>query len=151
MAQKDHYTTSKANFIKSVKADPAGAINSGKLEQKKQEVPFGGVGKAVAKGVAKVVEKVVAKDTATVAEKVAAAKTPAEKAKIVVKAAKADAKVEKKALKEANKPVKSRDADIMNRNNPQARQAILSEKPANPNVTRGGSARSKLNWPESMK
>jgi hypothetical protein len=64
MPQANHYTTSKENFIKSVKADPAGAINSGMLEQKKQEVPFGGAAKAVAKGVAKVAEKVIAKKTA---------------------------------------------------------------------------------------
>ena len=61
MAQANHHTTSKANFIKTIAADPAGAINSGKLEQKKQEVPFGGIGKAVAKVGEKIVEKGLAK------------------------------------------------------------------------------------------
>ena len=57
----DNKITNKANFIKTVKADPAGAINSGLLKQKKQEVPFGGIGKAVAKVGEKVVEKGLAK------------------------------------------------------------------------------------------
>jgi hypothetical protein len=57
----------------------------------------------------------------------------------------------KRALKAANKPVKNKDASVMNRNNPYARQAILKEKPARPNRVRGGSMRSKLDWPEGMK
>jgi hypothetical protein len=73
MAQANHYTTSKADFIKSIAKDPAGAINSGKLKQVKQEVPFGGVGKVVAKVVAKVAEKNAAKTTAKALE---AAKGP---------------------------------------------------------------------------
>ena len=146
MPQPNHHTTSKANFIKSIAADPAGAINSGKLEMQKQEVPFGGIGKAVVKGVAKVAEKVAAKSAEkSTVKALKAVNKPTDKA------AKVAEKVESKALKAANKPVKSKDANLMNRNNPQARQAILSEKPANPNVTRGGSAKSKLNWPESMK
>ena len=61
MAQANHYTTSKADFIKSIAKDPAGAINSGKLKQQKQEVPLvGGVGKIVAK----IAEKVAAKNAA---------------------------------------------------------------------------------------
>jgi hypothetical protein len=128
MAQANHHTTSKADFIKSIKADPAGAINSGKLEQKKQEVPFGAVGKAVVKGVAKVVEKVVAKDTAKTA-----------------------AKVESKALKAANKPTSKDNAATGPKTAAYVADVIKNTKPANPNVTRGGSAKSKLNWPESMK
>lgn len=57
----DNKITNKANFIKTVKADPAGAINSGLLKQKKQEVPLGGVGKVVAKAGEKLVEKGLAK------------------------------------------------------------------------------------------
>jgi hypothetical protein len=69
------------------------------------------------------------------AVKVAA--TAAKTAK-ATKAVKAVAKVEKKALKAANKPVKSKDADLINRNNLYARSAILSEKPARANRTRLG-------------
>ena len=63
-SQADHHITSKADFIRTVKADPTAAINNGMLEQKKQEIPFGGVGKAIAQGVERVVGKVTAKDTA---------------------------------------------------------------------------------------
>ena len=132
MAQKDHHTTSKADFIKAVKADPAGAINSGLLKQKKQEVPFGGIGKAVVKGVAKVAEKV----TEKVVEK---------------GAAKAAAKVEAKALKAANKPTTKNNAATGPKTAGYVGDVLKNTKPANPNVTRGGSAKSKLNWPESMK
>ena len=128
MAQKDHHTTSKADFIKAVKADPAGAINSGLLKQKKQEVPFGGIGKAVVKGVAKVAEKVAEKG-----------------------AAKAAAKVEAKALKAANKPTTKNNAATGPKTAAYVGDVLKNTKPANPNVTRGGSAKSKLNWPESMK
>lgn len=65
--------------------------------------------------------------------------------------AKAEIKSEKRALKAANKPVKNKDASVMNRNNQYARQAILNEKPARPNRVRGGSMKSKQNWPEGMK
>jgi hypothetical protein len=64
MAQANHHTTSKADFIKSIAADPAGAINSGKLKMQKQEVPLGGIGKAVAKVGEKIVEKGLAKAAA---------------------------------------------------------------------------------------
>lgn len=63
----------------------------------------------------------------------------------------AQAKREASALKAANKPVKNKDASVMNRNNQYARQAILNEKPARSTATRGGSMKSKQNWPESMK
>ena len=74
--------------------------------------------------------------------------TPAKK---VVAAAKAEAKANARGLKAANKPVKNKDASVMNRNNQYARQAILNEKPARSTATRGGSMKSKQNWPESMK
>jgi hypothetical protein len=101
---------------------------------------------ATAVGPGKIVKGVQA---ATKVAKVAKAASIESKA---LKAAKGPslAKVEKKALKAANKPVKSKDADIMNRNNPYARQAVLNEKPANPKVVRGGSMKSKINWPDSM-
>ena len=51
---------------------------------------------------------------------------------------KAEAKANARGLKAANKRVKSKDADLINRNNPYARQAILSEKPARANRTRLG-------------
>jgi hypothetical protein len=68
MAQPDHHVTDKANFIKTIAADPAGAINSGKLKMQKQEVPLGGIGKAVAKVGEKIVEKGLAKATAKASE-----------------------------------------------------------------------------------
>jgi hypothetical protein len=54
------------------------------------------------------------------------------------KTVKADAKASARGLKAANKPVKNKDADLINRNNPYARSAILSEKPARANRTRLG-------------
>jgi predicted transcriptional regulator len=128
MPQPNHHVTDKNNFIKAVAADPAGAINSGKLKMQKQEVPFGGIGKAVAEGVAKVVEKVAAKD-----------------------AAKTAAKVESRALKAANKPTSKDNAAVGPKTAAYVSDIVKNTKPANPNVTRGGSAGSKLNWPESMK
>lgn len=40
-----------------IRKDPARAIREGKMKMKKQEVPFGGIAKAAAKGVAKLVGK----------------------------------------------------------------------------------------------
>lgn len=71
--------------------------------------------------------------------------------KVNAKTAKAEAKANARGLKAANKPVKNKDASVMNRNNQYARQAILNEKPARPNRVRGGSMKSKQNWPEGMK
>jgi hypothetical protein len=68
----------------------------------------------------------------------AAGRTGNERIVIKINSAKAVAKVKKKALKAANKPVKSKDANLINRNNPYARSAILSEKPARANRTRLG-------------
>jgi hypothetical protein len=135
MAKNPGAKDSKGRYL-----DPAAAINAGLMTKKTAGVVS--PGKIVAKVVAKVAGKATTKAT-----------TKALKAvnKPTDKAAKVSAKVEKKALKAANKPVKSANADLINRNNPQARRAILSEKPANPRVTRGGSAKSKLNWPASMK
>lgn len=56
-------------------------------------------------------------------------------------------KANARGLKAANQPVSKG-----NRlSGPAVRDAILSAKPANPNVVRGGSMKSQLNWPESMK
>ena len=51
--------------------------------------------------------------------------------------------IEKRALKAANSPVSPGNKGI---GGPNVRNAIISGKPANPNVTRGGSMRSKLGW-----
>jgi hypothetical protein len=59
-------------------------------------------------------------------------------ARLTAKVSKAEAKANARGLKAANKPVKSKDADLINRNNPYARQAILNEKPARANRTRLG-------------
>jgi hypothetical protein len=121
------------------------ALGAPGTKMMKQEVPFGGVAKLAIKGAAKVVEKVVAKNTAkSTVKALKKVNTPAKSA------AGTEAKANARALKAANKPVKSKDADIMNRNNPYARQAVLNEKPANPKVVRGGSMKSKINWPDSM-
>jgi len=130
-SQADHHVTDHANFIRTVKADPTAAINSGMMQQKTQEVPFGGIGKAVAQGVEKVVAKIAARDAASTA-----------------------AKVESRALKAANEPTRASKTSLGSNEKvaPSVRSNILkNEAPANPNVTRGGSAGSKLNWPESMK
>ena len=93
----------------------------------------------VAKKVAgNAVKKAVANKAASVAQKKAYKEKVTIPAKKVVKAAKAEAKSNARGLKAANKPVKSKDADLINRNNPYARQAILSEKPARANRTRLG-------------
>ena len=94
----------------------------------KQEVPFGGIGKAVVKGAVSVAKKVVAKDATKVA-----------------------AKVEKKALKAANKPTSKNNASVNRNTSTYVADSLKNAKPANPNVTRGGSMKSKLNWPESTK
>jgi len=120
----------------------------------KQEVPFGGIGKAVVKGAVSVAKKVVAKDAVKTADKfaskMAVAKTPAQKAKVVVSKAKADAKVEKNALKAANKPTSKNNASVGPKTSAYVSDSVKNMKPANPNVTRGGSMKSKLNWPDSM-
>ena len=51
--------------------------------------------------------------------------------------------VEAKALKAANAPVSPGNKGIGGTN---VRNALISGKPANPNVTRGGSMRSRLGW-----
>lgn len=111
-----------------VKAQFKADVKSGKAKVQSGEVTGGaklGI-KAAAKAVGKAVEKVVAKDTV-----------------------KAEAKANARALKEANKPTSKGNAPY--RNAAYTRPAILSGEPANPNVTRGGSIKSKMNWPESMK
>ena len=92
----------------------------------KQEVPFGGIGKAVVKGAVSVAKKVVAKDATKVA-----------------------AKVEKSALKAANKPTSKNDASVGPKTSAYVSDTLKNTKPANPNVTRGGSMKSKIDWPKS--
>lgn len=60
----------------------------------------------------------------------------------------AAAKAETRALKAANKPVSKRNRDV---GGPEMRQVIINTKPANPNAVRGGSMKSQVNWPASMK
>ena len=74
--------------------------------------------------------------------------------KRVLKAAKAEAKAEARGLKAANKPTKASKTSIGNNEkiSPAMRaKALKTEKPANPNAVRGGSMKSKVNWPDSMK
>jgi hypothetical protein len=92
----------------------------------KQEVPFGGIGKAVVKGAVSVAKKVVAKDATKVA-----------------------AKVEKKALKAANKPTSKNNASVGPKTSAYVSDVLKNTKPANPKVTRGGSMKSKIDWPKS--
>jgi hypothetical protein len=59
---------------------------------------------------------------------------------------KAEAKANARGLKAANKPVSKNNRLGGNT----LRQVILSDKPARPNRPRGGSMRSKLNYPKGM-
>jgi len=80
-------------------------------------------------------------------------KAAATAAKIASKAGSAERAIAR-GLKAANKPTKAAKTSIGNNQkiSPAVRaQALKTEKPANPNAVRGGSMKSKLNWPDSMK
>ena len=62
------------------------------------------------------------------------------------------ARAEARALKAANAPVSKNNRDFgKGEGKANVRSAILSGKPANPNAVRGGSMKSQLNWPASMR
>ena len=148
--------------------DPAAAIKAGLMQKKTGEFmsPGKAVAKVVAKVAGKTAAKSGEKSIVKAAEimtkrsakeKKIIAKLDKEAPKAKAKAqkmidkeikknpnlfkknpTKAEAKANARGLKAANKPVKSKDADLINRNNPYARSAILSEKPARANRTRLG-------------
>lgn len=163
MAKNPGAKDSKGRYL-----DPAAAINAGLMKKKSGEIISPGkvvarvVAKVAGKAAAKSGEKSIVKAAEIMTKKSAkekkiiakldkeAPKAKAKAQKMIDKEikknpnlfknnlSKAESKANARGLKAANKPVKSKDADIINRNNPYARSAILSEKPARANRTRLG-------------
>lgn len=71
--------------------------------------------------------------------------------KKVVKAAKQEAKANARGLKAANKPVSKNNEFQWGHIGSLSRNKIKNMEPARPNRVRGGSMKSKLNWPKDMK
>jgi len=71
--------------------------------------------------------------------------------KKVVKAAKQEAKANARGLKAANKPVSKNNEFQWGHIGSLSRNRIKNMEPARPNRIRGGSMKSKLNWPKDMK
>jgi hypothetical protein len=124
-SQADHHITSKADFIRTVKADPAEAIRTGKLKQVKQEVPFGGIGKVVAKVAEKVAEKGLAKATAKASEIVG---KDVSKPGTLEKLSQNMSESEKRALASKLKEANVKDKPGLNARTPQAQSKAMIVK-----------------------
>ena len=59
-------------------------------------------------------------------------------------------KANARALKAANKPTSKNNRTVGPKTSTSVADMIKNMKPANPKVTRGGSMKSRLNWPKSM-
>lgn len=69
--------------------------------------------------------------------------------KLKAKPTKAEAKANARGLKAANKPTSKNNRSVGPKTSTYVSDTLKNMKPANPKVTRGGSMKSKLNFPKS--